>query len=207
MKIKQIFYEKCFGKAEEGLRLHTAAKRVLEIIHKEGIRAGSFLDIGCGDGVVTEKLKQALKSKEAYGVDLSDEALKLAAKRGIKVWKVDIDEEQLPFPDANFELVYCGEIIEHLIDPDHLLDEVYRVLKPRGFICLTTPNLAGWANRLLLLFGYQPWGTEVSLRYDVGKPYYLKRKDMAGHLRIFTSRSLKELLMIHNFIDIRLYGV
>ena len=33
-----------------------------------------------------------------------------------------------------------------------------------------------------------------------------KRKDMAGHLRVFTSRSLKELLMIHNFIDIRLYG-
>jgi ubiquinone/menaquinone biosynthesis C-methylase UbiE len=167
VKIKQIFYEKCFGKDEEGLMLHPAAKRVLEIIHKEGVRVDSFLDIGCGDGVVTEKLKQALKSKEAYGIDLFDEALKLAAKSGIKILKVDIDEEQLPFPDANFELVYCGEIIEHLIDPDHLIDEAYRVLKSRGLFVLTTPNLAGRVNRLLLLFGYQSWGTEVSFRYDV----------------------------------------
>lgn len=106
----------------------------------------------------------------------------------------------------NFDLVYCGEIIEHLTDPDHLLDEVYRVLKCGGLLIITTPNLAGWINRLLLFLGYQPFATEVSYRFDVGKPCLIRRKEMAGHLRAFTAKSLKELLVMHGFSDIKLYG-
>lgn len=60
MKHKLIFYESHFGRAEEGLRFHSPAKKVLKIILRKGFKAKSLLDIGCGDGTVTTKLKQAL---------------------------------------------------------------------------------------------------------------------------------------------------
>ncbi len=203
---RKLFYEEHFGRADEELRLHSPAKKVLDIIRKKRIKAKTLLDLGCGDGAITIKLSQALQSEDVWGVDISDKALEIAAKNGIKVVKVNLDEEKLPFPDASFDFVYCGEIIEHLTDPDHLLDEVYRVLKHHGLFVVTTPNLAGWVNRILLLFGYQPFQTEVSYRYDVGKPHLMRRKEMAGHLRVFTARSLKELLMKHGFSDIKVYG-
>lgn len=61
-------------------------------------------------------------------------------------------------------------------DPDHMLDELYRVLKPKGICILITPNLAAWFNRFALPLGYQPGGLDASLRYYVGK-----LKDFENH--------------------------
>lgn len=84
MNYKHTFYKNHFGKAKEMLKLHSPAKKVLKIIYEKGIKARSLLDIGCGDGTVTIKLRHALQSKEVYGIDISDEALRIAHKRGLK---------------------------------------------------------------------------------------------------------------------------
>jgi methionine biosynthesis protein MetW len=163
-----------------------------------------FLDVGCGDGSFSSLLKEF--SDEVYGLDISENAVKSANEKSIKAYVVNLDKEDLPFEDNFFDAVFCGEVIEHLYDTDHLLDEIHRVLKPNGFCIITAPNLASWHNRLILLIGFQPYLTEVSLRYNVGK-FKAKLDDISGHIRPFTYKSLKELLKLHNFDFQKAFGV
>ena len=95
-----------------------------------------------------------------------------------------------------------SEVIEHLVDPDSVLEEVRRVLRPGGTLLLSTPNLAAWYNRGLLALGVQPVFTEVSLRGVFGRP----GSQVAGHLRVFTRRALVGLLAARGFGAIRVSG-
>ena len=90
------------------------------------------------------------------------------------------------------------------------MDEIHRTLKNGGLCVITTPNLAAWYNRIALFLGYQPFWTNVSLRHNVGKMVEVrnwKETSAAGHIRVFTFRSLRELLTIHRFTIIQTYGV
>ena len=156
-----------------------------------------FLDLGCGDGSFSQALKQATGMGTVFGIEIDKEAALLAASKGIRVLNVNIDRQDLPFRKDVFEVIFCGELIEHLYDPDHLLQEIHRVMARDGICILTTPNLASWYNRIALLLGYQPFFTEVSTKYGVGYmlPFWLN----AGHIRVFTLRAISELLKKHSF--------
>ncbi len=162
------------------------------------------LDIGCGDGSFLASLKESSSDKEVYGVEISKEAVSVASSKGIHASQLDVGREKFPFPDDFFDGIFCGEVIEHLYDPDHLLDEARRVLKGKGLFLLTTPNLASWYNRLFLLVGYQPLFTEVSLKHGVGHPFAFWVG--AGHIRIFTLRALRELVLLHRLKVMRVVG-
>ena len=156
------------------------------------------LDIGCGDGGLLRLVKQAAPESEVFGIDISHETVSKACKRGIDARIVDIDCGALPFNEGYFDCVFCGEIIEHLKDTDHLLEEVYRVLGRGGRLILTTPNLGAWFNRISLLFGYQPVFSEVSYKKNYGHVVALEGQ-LAGHLRMFTYRSLVQMLRDNKF--------
>ena len=158
-----------------------------------------LLDVGCGDGDFTMLLKKVLDVKEVYGIDISPKAVEIANKKGFTAVQVDIDAEKFSFEDGYFDIIVCGEVIEHLFDPDHLLDEIYRVLKRKGICLLTTPNLAAWYNRVALLLGYQPYKSAPSLKNEwVGK-LFGKEHSGGEHIRHFTTRALKDLIKEHNF--------
>lgn len=199
---KGEFYSKGYY---AGLAPEPRFRKVLEIAAKLG--GERLLDIGCGDGSFTVLLKEALKAKEVFGIEIAPEVIGVLEKKGIKAYRLDIDEQAFPFADDYFDVVYCGEIIEHLFNPDHLLKEVQRILKPGGKCIITTPNLAGWSNRLALLLGYQPFATSVSPEHEgAGKLMLKGNEGQWGHIRVFTTRALKELLKIHNYKIIRLTG-
>ena len=161
--------------------------------------ANRLLDIGCGDGSLTLLLKEKAGAKEAFGIEISSEGMKAAQKKGISSFKLNVDEEDFPFEDEYFDAIFCGELIEHLFDPDRLLKEIYRVLTPGGFSIITTPNLGAWFNRIALLAGYQPHSVTVSLEhYNAGK-FYSARPGGSEHIRFFTSKALVELLKCHQF--------
>lgn len=192
---KREFYSKGYY---AGLAPEPRFRKVLQIAAKLGGKR--FLDIGCGDGSFTLLLKEALKAEKAIGIEISPEANGALREKGIEAYQLDIDEEQFPFDNDSFDIVYGGEIIEHLFNPDHLLDEIHRILKPGGKCIITTPNLAGWPNRLSLLLGYQPFATSVSPEHEgVGKLMLKGDEGQWGHIRVFTTRALKELLKIHSF--------
>lgn len=86
-----------------------------------------------------------------------------------------------------FDVVIAGEIIEHLLDTDKFLDNICRVLKPKGHLVLTTPNAASLGRRFLLLTGKNPY-LETSFHPLRG-----------GHIRYFVKESLFILLKQHKF--------
>jgi methionine biosynthesis protein MetW len=188
-------YLKGYGKSVSG------EDRVRKLLMLAGtLRADRLLDIGCGDGALTVALQKALRAREVFGLEISPEGSALALHRGVCVKTMDVDGEQLPFPDSFFDAVYAGEILEHLYDPDKLLDEIYRVLRSAGFAIIDTPNLAAWHDRLSLLFGFQPHTTEGSLRYgSAGKLFTSHALGGGGHLRILTLRAFLQLMKLHGF--------
>jgi len=166
-----------------------------------------LLDIGCGDGTITVQLMQSMGAREAFGVDIAREAVSAASRRGINACCLDIDSGDLPFEDSCFDVVYCGEIIEHVFDPDHLLIQVRRVLRPGGLCVLTTPNLAGWPNRLALLLGFQPYPMAVSPNHEgAGKLFLRGEEGQWGHIRVFTLKALKELIRRHGLAILSVKG-
>lgn len=164
----------------------------------------SVLDLGCGDGSFSVIIKKELVIDNVYGIDISQEATQQAIAKGITAFSLDIDSEDLPFENNFFSLVFCGEVIEHVYSPDHLLQEIHRVLKNDGYLIITTPNLASWFNRLSLLFGFQPIFSDISLNYSLG---HLWKMNPFGHLRIYTLRSITRLLEAYHFKIIQTSGI
>jgi len=179
--------------AKDFAETHAKYMKVCEILKN----CRRVLDIGCGDGSFCTMLMENLKNSEIYGVDISEEAVKIASSKGIRAYQSNVGEEAFPFGNEFLDGVFCGEVIEHLYNPDHLLDEIYRILGKDGVCILTTPNLASWYNRIFLLLGYQPLFTEVSQKYGVGHPF--RWWIGAGHIRVFTLKALTELVTIHKF--------
>jgi len=151
-------------------------------------RQGKLLDIGCGDGAITEKMSHK-SGLELYGIELVPRNVLKANRRGIKAKKCNLLHEQIPFREK-FDVVVAGEILEHLIETEKLVRKMKELAKEDGTIIVTVPNTAAWYNRLLLLFGRLPFWIESGSEESFGKPY--GRVD--GHVRAFTKRSLVELL-------------
>ena len=142
---------------------------------------------------------------DVQGIDVSAEAVNLCKKRKVPAIQLNVDKAVLPFQNEFFDAVICGEIIEHLFDPDHLLEEVHRILSADGKLILTTPNLGWWLNRITLMLGYQPYNTEVSSRHNLGK---LRKvfESVSGHIRPYTYRALKELVRLYGFVIVDSFG-
>jgi len=197
---KSLYHKKYYGITTKNLHeLSDGHRKVLNIFSK--CKFEKILDVGCGDGNFSVLLKEACNAKEVYGIEISEKGVELARKNGVKVFQLDIDEEDFPFENNYFDAIFAGSVIEYLFDPDHFLEEVRRVLKDKGLFVITFPNLASFYNRIALLLGFQPFGMNVSLKYRVGK-FGRSGKTVlpgAGNIRYFTLRSLKELLKLHDF--------
>jgi len=165
-------------------------------------KTDKILELGCGRGGYLRNVSSILNARIAVGVDFSKATL--PSSEGLSPLIYDIEEGDLPFKDETFDVVLLLDVIEHLFDPDNILQEMFRVLKKGGYVIITTPNLASWFNRLCLLFGWQPFWTEVSTKFVIGNPLRERRAAHeslmpSGHLRVFTPFALKRLLELHNF--------
>lgn len=157
-----------------------------------------MLDIGCGDGFLTKELAKRLDIKEVYGIDISKKAIGKTLQNNIKVKIMDIDQEDLPFENDFFDFIFCGNLIELVLDSDHLLVELWRVLSPKGFLIVTFPNLCAWASRIAVILGFHPYYDRISRYYDLGKLFLpLKRGDSTGNIHLYTLRSFTHLAQLY----------
>ncbi len=99
---------------------------------------GKLLDVGCGVGTISLELKK--RSFEVYGIDFSSVATQKAKRKGINAIECNVDKDGIPFEDNYFNVVWAGDVVEHVFDPIFLLKEMGRVVKPTGKILLTVPN-------------------------------------------------------------------
>jgi len=127
-----------------------------------------IVDIGCGDK----------KFPGSIGVDKNyDEA----------DYKMDIDEENLPFEDNSIDLVVSNDSIEHMGNPKHVFKEVYRILKPGGKFRIETVNVSVWWIRLFIFLDWN-----VAWRHKIGT----KR---TGHMIHFTPDMLDMWFEMNGF--------
>lgn len=136
--------------------------KVVDLIKKHSnvlsVNHPKLLDIGCADGRIGSQIIKSTKF-QVYGVDSSNINVTKSKKQQIIASTQNV-EGKLNFKDNFFDLVFAGEIIEHLFDTKHFLSEINRVLKPNGILIITTPNLAHLPDRIRFLRGLNP--TNVS---------------------------------------------
>jgi SAM-dependent methyltransferase len=92
------------------------------------------LEVGCGMGEFAERLTRSAIPVTA--VDLSPRMVELCRARGVDAIVADVQE--LPFADAEFDLVVANWVLYHVPDVDHALDEIARVLEPGGYLVAAT---------------------------------------------------------------------
>ncbi len=163
---------------------YTTYRKFHNILKK--IPKGNVLEIGCSTGDFLEVLKK--EGWNVKGIDISRKSVKLASKKGIKVMLHDTNEK-FTFEDNSFDVIIAGEIIEHQLNDLNFLNECHRILKNKGTLIFSTPNLVSLKNRVLMLFGFEP-------RYAVADFHY----------QIYTKRLLKNLLEKSSFNKYDLFG-
>jgi glycosyltransferase involved in cell wall biosynthesis len=175
-----LFYDRKFDVKDEeeiyDLKLgfpssHTAAIAAA----KQG---GNVLDVGCGQGRVAAEMTK--KGCRVTGMDryIPDES---NAPQDVRFIRWDLDRHEFPVNVSQFDQIFLLDIIEHLKEPGHFMDELrFAAACARPEIVLTTANIGFFATRLMLLLG----------QFNYGKKGILD----VTHTRLFTFRSIRELL-------------
>lgn len=136
------------------------------------------LDVGCGAGELSAALLGA--GAEPIAVDVAREALRRARERvpglDARLWEPG---EALPLDDVSVDVIWAGEVIEHVADVAPWLSELRRVLKPRGTLLVTTPH-HGPGTLLRLALSRRAFAEHFEPRSD--------------HVRYFSPRTLRALL-------------
>ena len=135
-------------------------------------KQGKILDLGCGRG---EFLDGFIKCGfNGYGVDRC--AVEESICPEAKILQSDIENEPLPYNDSFFDVVFSKSVLEHFYYPERLVQEIYRILNPGGWVIIMVPD---WES--------------------VYKTFY----DDYTHRRPFTLTSLKNILVINNFNEVK----
>jgi ubiquinone/menaquinone biosynthesis C-methylase UbiE len=98
------------------------------------VASANILDVGCNSGYLTAEL--ANHFRHVVGVDYSRALVESALARGTKARFIQADARALPFEQGSFDLVTCFSMIHYLSDWRTIIDNIYRVTKPGGFIVL-----------------------------------------------------------------------
>jgi len=171
---------------------------VVEYVRETGDHL-RILDAGCGNGWLASLYRNG---HTVHGIDISHINLSKIKELGIQPLKHNLDRP-LPFKDGVYDLVVCSEILEHILSPEQLIREVFRVLKPGGACVLTVPNLHCIRNRIDILTGkYTPF-----VEYRI----YSDRFDQMSHVGVqhihhYTLEGMTSVLQEVGFHRIRSRG-
>ncbi len=119
-------------------------RKKLDFVRKY-VSGGRLLDAGAAYGFF---LKGAEPHFEGEGIDISNFAA-IVAQREFNVRVKVGDIERVDAPDGSFDVVVMWDIIEHIIRPIKALTEVARVLKPGGYLFVSTDDASNWLPKLL----------------------------------------------------------
>jgi SAM-dependent methyltransferase len=182
------------GGPYHALRLKLAAELLVREVNRQFHPAAPnqvrVLELGSSTGYGASILAEA-SGYQVFASDLEHQPLTVAASRNITCVQLDASRS-FPFGDQVFDAVFMAELIEHIFDTERLLRECRRVLKNRGVLVITTPNLAGLKDRIRFIFGVAPGQVDPLHRY------------FRLHIRPFTFSLLSFILRKTGFEPLRL---
>lgn len=142
-------------------------RAVLDLL-ADGLPDGAaVLDLGAGEGYLTERIVRMLAARggagEVAACDLRPETYRLDSP---PCDRADV-HEGLPYADGTFDAVVSVEVFEHVEDPHRLLREARRVLRPGGRFLFTTPNVLHLSSRVrTLVHGFAELFDPLPLTFD-----------------------------------------
>jgi len=151
---------------------------MLEYVPKD---ANTMLDIGCGEGFFAKAAadKQRL---EAWGIDFDQQSIDVASGLLHKALCGDINQLLSEVPDNHFDCIVFNDVLEHLMDPYTLLEDIKNKLTPNGVVIASIPNL-----RYFRVLG------ELLFKKDFK---YAKKGVMdETHMRFFTQKSVNRMFV------------
>jgi SAM-dependent methyltransferase len=177
------------GKAQGARAMMTRAEQLTE-------GKGKILDIGAGRG---ELLRAACEAGwSAVGIEPSASFAEYAARySGAEIKREPL--EQCNFPDAIFDVVVLSAVLEHVYNPDEIIKEIARILRPGGALFLDVPNEQGLYFRVGNLYQRlrgRDWTVNLAPTFE---PF---------HVFGFNAGALRKLVAKHGFTvrDWRVYG-
>ncbi len=149
------------------------------------------MDIGSADGYFTRAILEFTHAQKIYGIDILKSSVTYAAKRyrHLKSLAFSVgDAHKLLFPNSKFSAVYILEALEHVFKADLVLKEIFRVLKPKGYVIILVPS-ENWLFRL----GWPFWThTRGKIWNDT-------------HIHFFSGQKLPGLVKQTGFTDIQVH--
>lgn len=151
----------------------------------------NVLEIGCGAGKFLFSLAELFPEKEYTGVDISSAAIEKARKinRSNKINFIEGNAENLHFNENAFDVIIILDVLEHLNDPQKLIDDCYGFLKPRGLMHVFIPCEA----HSVYWLGEKVFG------------FHTKERTV-GHIQRFTRRTAENLFNRSFIITKRKYS-
>ncbi len=150
----------------DAIRINKVERFVTAWFH-DSVRDLAVLELGIAPGGLAERL--LVKGASCYGVDINKRSMP-----GIlfKQWDLNIG---IPDFGRAFDVIFAGEVIEHVIDDAAFLRNCANALRSGGILGITTPNLAFSLNRLRLLAGRVPLFAYAPYHYHIYTVSTLKR--------------------------------
>lgn len=143
-------------------------------------KGSKIVDIGCGD----MSLCNLMPEHTWVGLDLDD-------KKDPRIVKQDVTKTPYAFDRGTFDAAVCSEVLEHLFDPLAVIQEAYRVIKPKGYFIVTVPNFDSLDNLL-------SYHREMLLDYN--------KFWTVEHIRLFNHQTMGKLLTDTGFKIIEQVG-
>lgn len=203
---RSLTHEKLADSFDEIMNSYDADRRLSVLIDdflsEINLEKAQVLDAGCGTGIGSNRLKE--KGSDVISVDLGFNLVKLASRKANST-PTQASILNLPFESNQFDIVFSTEVIEHIPDPLSAITELWRVIKPGGWLTLSTPNYL-WQIpvRFASLVGLRPYdGYENFIRPAVLRNHILQLggviiEHQGIHLFPF---QLKILHKINRYID------
>jgi 2-polyprenyl-3-methyl-5-hydroxy-6-metoxy-1,4-benzoquinol methylase len=145
----------------------------------------TLLDVGCGIGIVAKIIHQNFPNARITGFDISYDAVE-SAKLLLPSANIHIGNiYEYPYDDRTFDMVICLEVLEHLDQPDTVLDSIGKICKKHAIFSI--PNDWQFRATNIMLFKYLEW-----------------KGNSPGHINEWNKNSFKSLLSRHSFRTINI---
>lgn len=152
---------------------------ILPLFPEAGVQ--KVLEVGCGNGATLAYLKAQGLAQEVHGMELMASVAAQGQSVLDALYVGNAVELITTLPAANYDVVLCLDVLEHLVDPWGFVSEIERVLKPGGCVIESIPNV----RTLPVIFQLLVRG-----RFDYANQGIMDKT----HLRFFTRRTALSLL-------------
>lgn len=107
-------------------------------------QTASILEIGCGNGATGALALASGKCGEYIGVEVFEPMATKASAVLTKVHLGNVETMELPYAAGHFDALVMSEVLEHLVNPEAVVEKIIGLIKPGGYIFASSPNIAHW---------------------------------------------------------------